>query len=90
MPPDTASPRVDSATYAIALTTMPSGAMATLHEVRDLEIQPFLRALGLTAACRLRLCKAGDPCIIQVHATRIGVSRAVAECLFVVPDPVDR
>jgi hypothetical protein len=64
--------------------------MATLHEVRDLEMQPFLRALGLTAACRLRLCKAGDPCIIQVHATRIGVSRAVAECLFVVPDSAER
>jgi len=71
---------------AVPLTAMPAGAIATLHEVRDPEARPVLRALGLLDASRLRLCKAGDPCIVQVRTTRIGLSRAVAEHLFVVPD----
>jgi len=69
---------------------MPVGAVATLHEVRDAEARPFLRALGLLDASRLRLCKGGDPCIVQVRATRIGLSRAVAEHLLVVPDRGER
>ena len=52
--------------------------MSTLHEVRDAESRPFLRALGLTDACELRLCKAGEPCIVQVRSTRIGLSGEVA------------
>lgn len=71
---------------AVPLTTMPAGAVATLHEVRDAEARPFLRALGLRDASRLRLCQAGDPCIVQVRTTRIGLSRAVAQHLLVVPD----
>jgi Fe2+ transport system protein FeoA len=71
---------------AVPLTTVRVGAVATLHEVRDSASRPFLRALGLTDACRLRLCKTGDPCIVQVRNTRIGLSRVVAEQLYVVPD----
>ena len=70
---------------AVPLTTVEVGAVTTLHEVYDVESRPFLRALGLTDACEIRLCKSGDPCIVQVRATRIGLSRAVAQQLFVVP-----
>jgi Fe2+ transport system protein FeoA len=38
----------------------------------------------LTDASRLRVCKRGDPFIIQVRDTRIGVSRKVAGGIFVV------
>lgn len=71
---------------AVPLTTVSMGAVATLHEVRDAASRPYLRALGLTDACRLRLCKTGDPCIVQVRNTRIGLSRVVAQQLYVVPD----
>lgn len=81
-PPPSTAP----AAPAVPLTAVSVGAVATLHEVRDPEARPFLRALGLTAACRLRLCKAGDPCIVQVRATRIGLSRVVAQQLYVVLD----
>ena len=70
---------------AVPLTTVEVGAVTTLHEVRDAESRPFLRALGLIDACEIRLCKSGDPCIVQVRATRIGLSRAVAQQLLVVP-----
>ena len=46
----------------------------------------MLRSLGLHDACVMRLCKVGDPCIVQVRATRIGLSSAVARCLYVVPE----
>jgi Fe2+ transport system protein FeoA len=74
---------------AVPLTAMPVGAIATLQEVRDAEARPLLRALGLLDASRLRLCKSGDPCIVQVRATRIGLSRAVAQQLLVVPDAAE-
>lgn len=71
---------------AVPLTSVPVGALATLHEVRDAESRTVLRSLGLHDACVMRLCKVGDPCIVQVRATRIGLSHAVARCLYVVPE----
>jgi Fe2+ transport system protein FeoA len=81
------SPR--SAAAAVPLTTVPVGAMATLHEVTDADSRPVLRSLGLTDDCVLRLCQVGDPCIVQVRSTRIGLSSAVARCLYVVPESGD-
>lgn len=46
----------------------------------------LLRALGLTTRSLIRVCKSGDPCIVQVRATRIGISREVAESILVVPE----
>ena len=71
---------------AVPLSTVPVGGVATLHEVRDSESRTLLRSLGLIDSCVLRICKAGDPCIVQVRSTRIGLSNAVARCLFVVPE----
>lgn len=71
----------------VRLTELSPGAVATLHDARvDADTRSQLRGLGLTDACRLRLCKRGEPCILQVGATRIGVSHGVARCLFVVVD----
>lgn len=73
-------------TSAVPLTSVPEGASATLHEVRDSQSRGVLRSLGLTDACVLTLRKLGDPCIVQVRATRIGLSNAVARSLYVVPE----
>ncbi len=70
----------------VPLTTMRVGCVATLCEVRDAASRGVLRSLGLTDHCQMRLCKVGDPCIVQVQATRIGLSRVVAENLFVAPE----
>ena len=89
--PDASSPVAPAPDAApgtpVPLTTLAAGAMVTLHDVRDAESRALLRSLGLTDACRLRLCKVGDPCIVQVRATRIGLSRAVARSVYVRPDP---
>ena len=42
--------------------------------------------LGLSETQPFRVCKAGEPCILQVDGTRIGVSRVVASNLYVIPD----
>jgi hypothetical protein len=46
----------------------------------------LLKAIGLTDRCLLRVCKAGEPCIVEVKATRIGLSRTLARGVFVVPE----
>ena len=71
----------------IALTTLTAGQTARLHEARlDPQSAGLLRALGLSEAETFRVCKAGEPCILQVDGTRIGVSRSVALHLYVIPD----
>jgi hypothetical protein len=47
----------------------------------------LLGAMGLTDRCRLRICRVGEPCIIQVAATRLGLSRVMAGKIMVQPDP---
>jgi Fe2+ transport system protein FeoA len=69
---------------SVPLTDLRVGATAQLHEARvDPECRAWLRALGLTDASTLRVCKHGDPCIIDVRSTRIGLSHSVASSLFV-------
>lgn len=71
---------------AVPLNTLPTGAEAALRGTRlDDDTRDLLRALGLTDDSRLRVCKSGEPFIIQVRATRIGVSGAVAGLIDVTP-----
>jgi len=69
------------------LSELVAGQTARLHGA-DLNPQDcaLLRAIGLTDRCVLRICKIGEPCIVQVRATRIGLSRSVAEGIMVVPE----
>ncbi len=67
----------------VPLSSVPPGGEATLHHVLDQESAAVLRSLGLTAGARLRVCQLGDPSIIQVRSTRIGISRAVARNVMV-------
>jgi hypothetical protein len=45
--------------------------------------------MGLRPSCQLRVCKAGQPCIVHVdgHAggCRIALSRDLADSLYVLP-----
>lgn len=69
----------------VALCDLRVGDSARFHRADvDLDTAQFLLALGLTHASEFRLCKNGEPCIIQVRSTRIGLSRTVARRVFVV------
>lgn len=73
----------DAAARGVPLTMLAPGSTAVLHDVADARSSAVLRSLGLTGGSRFRLCRMGDPCIIQVRSTRIGLSRAVAESVIV-------
>lgn len=74
-------------TSPVRLSALKPGRTARMHKA-DLAPQDcaMLRALGMTDRCVLRICKVGEPCIVQVQSTRIGLSRAVADGIFVVPE----
>jgi hypothetical protein len=41
--------------------------------------------MGVHEHCELRVCKPGEPCIIEVERTRVGLSGPVASRLLVTP-----
>ncbi len=72
----------------VRLTSLAAGDAARLHVTTlDADTRGLLRSLGLTDGSILRVCKSGEPCIIQVRDTRIGVSSAVARQILVVVRP---
>ena len=72
--------------HAVPLSDLRVGAVARFHDARlDPESRDWLHALGLTPECHVRLCQAGEPCIVQVRTTRIGLTRAVARGIYVIP-----
>ena len=46
----------------------------------------LLAAMGMTEGCRLTVRTSGDPCIVEVRSTRIGLARSVAARLVVAAD----
>lgn len=69
----------------VRLCLLPVGTEATLHSIDDEQAKGLLRSLGVMGTCRLRVCQTGNPCVIQVRSTRIGISMRTAESVCVVP-----
>lgn len=67
----------------VPLLDLVPGTVAVLRQVIDHQSRSILRSLGLTAGAQLRVCRIGDPCIIQVRSTRIGLSKMVAQSVYV-------
>lgn len=71
----------------VDLTRLRAGSRARYHGARldraDLEL---LESLGLTGSCSLRVCQTGDPWVVQVRSTRIGLAESVARAILVVPE----
>lgn len=67
------------------LTDLGIGDVASFSYAAELdaESRDLLRALGLTDNSVLRVCKQGEPCIIQVRTTRIGISSRIAQHVMV-------
>jgi len=43
----------------------------------------LLRAMGMSEHCRLRVCRSGEPCIVQIDSTRLGLSREMTRLILV-------
>jgi len=71
----------------VLLTRLSAGSSARLLAADLLEPDcELLSALGLARGARFRVCRAGDPWILQVRATRIGLADAVAQKILVHPE----
>jgi len=82
-----ASPAADP--VAISLTQLGRGQCATFYKA-DLRCEDceMLNAMGMTDRCQLKICKIGDPWIVQVKSTRIGMARSLAQRIFVLPPTI--
>jgi Fe2+ transport system protein FeoA len=79
------APAIDAFTSPISLTQLQPRRWAT---VTDVETSPSdlsrLTGLGICTGRRLQMVKAGDPMILQVYGTRIGLSARLAALVRVV------
>lgn len=72
----------------VPLSQLRAGDRARLHaEGLRCDQCDLLNAMGLTDQCELRVCKVGEPCIVQVAETRLGISRRLAAEILVTPVP---
>jgi Fe2+ transport system protein FeoA len=86
-----ASPNIlirERAFVPVPLSQLKAGewAMVSVKDLRCDECE-LLEAMGLTDRCRLRVCKIGEPCIVQVERTRLGLSSELARKILVRPVP---
>ncbi|MBC7834775.1 MAG: ferrous iron transport protein A [Phycisphaerales bacterium] len=71
------------------LTQLKRGQRGIVVEASlDASDAALLRAMGLCAAAKVRLCRAGEPCIVAVDCgcggqCRIGLARPLAERIMV-------
>jgi Fe2+ transport system protein FeoA len=71
----------------IRLCDLRVGGCGRFHEAQlDADACHLLQTLGIVKSTVMRLCKNGEPCIVQVRSTRIGLSKAVARKIFVIPE----
>ncbi len=71
----------------VRLTGLQAGDHGRLHATHLVaEDREMLRALGLAERSHFRVCKAGNPWILQVRSTRVGISDAVARRILVIRD----
>ncbi len=87
-PGDTESAELEAGVAVpVRLTRLRAGDHGRLHATRlVVEDREMLRALGLAERRSFRVCKAGDPWILQVRGTRVGISDAVARRILVIRD----
>lgn len=70
----------------LSLAELPTGHRGQLESTQlNVQETELLQALGLAPGCDFRVCKQGEPCIVQVHQTRVGLPREVARRLFATP-----
>jgi Fe2+ transport system protein FeoA len=68
----------------VPLSQLRPGERARVHaEGLKCESCDLLTAMGLADRCELRVCKVGEPCIVQVNETRLGISRRLAQEILV-------
>jgi Fe2+ transport system protein FeoA len=78
-------PSDGAAQGGVPLSGLETGARARLLDRHQLATDEacLLAALGLSAGCDFVVRSGGDPCIVDVRTTRIGLARSIASRLLV-------
>ena len=70
-----------------SLLDLPRNAVCAVQAVEASEAHTLrLAGLGLTAGREVRVVKCGEPTIVQVYGTRIGMAKSLAKGIRVVPN----
>ena len=70
-----------------SLLDLPKNAVCAIQAVDASEEHTLrLAGLGLTAGREVRVVKRGEPTIVQVYGTRIGIAKSLAKGIRVVPN----
>jgi len=68
----------------VPLSRLRDGDRGWLHTTNlcceDCEL---LNAMGMVQHCEIRVCQRGEPCIVQVNSTRLGLSAVLARNIMV-------
>ncbi len=71
---------------AVPLSNLREGDRGRAHTAQlPCEDCDLLNAMGLTHHCEVRVCRKGEPCIVQVNTTRLGLSAALARRILISP-----
>ena len=76
----------------VPLSELPAGTRATIDldaadERLEAEDREVLRAMGFAHRASVRICRQGEPCIVEVESSRVGLSRVLAAGLDAIPAP---
>ena len=87
MPPHSmadSSPHDSRLPVLVPLSSLRDGERGRVHST-DMRCEDcaLLNAMGLTDQCEIRVCQAGEPCIVQVRTTRLGIARSLAGKIMV-------
>ena len=75
-----------AAAAPVPLSSLPRGARATIHDRLLPEGEhELLSAMGLAAKRVLRVCRTGEPVIVQVGPTRLALPASLARSVLVLP-----
>lgn len=70
-----------------SLLDLPKNAVCAVRAVDASEEHTLrLAGLGLTAGREVRIVKRGEPTIVQVYGTRIGIAKSLAQGIRVTPN----
>lgn len=89
-----AAPTVNGSVQTLPLSQCRPGLTGVVYEARlDPKDGELLRAMGLRPHARVRVCRLGEPCIVEIFAScgggcscRIGLSLPLARLVMIAPD----
>lgn len=80
-------PNIPSAT---TLSDLPAGAICRVDAVSlEAERAARMAGLGISVGRQVRIVRAGEPIVVQVYGSRIGLAHALARHVLVKTEPTD-